>query len=70
MADQNIKVVFSANSLSISYGNQVILQNTSIAVYEKERVGLVGRNGCGKSTFLKIVAGLEKSDTGNVTNRK
>ncbi len=70
MAEQNTPVVFSADSLSVSYGNQVVLQNSSLAVYEKEKIGLVGRNGCGKSTFLKIVAGIEKPDNGNVIRRK
>ena len=70
MAEQNSPVVFSADGLSVSYGNQVVLKNSSLSVYEKERIGLVGRNGCGKSTFLKIVAGIEKPDTGNVIRKK
>lgn len=70
MAELNIQVVFSADNLSISYGNQVILQNSSLTVNKLERIGLVGRNGCGKSTFLKIVAGLEKPDSGDVFKKK
>lgn len=70
MADPNTTVVFSADNLCISYSNQLILKNSSLTVYKMERIGLVGRNGCGKSTFLKIVAGLEKPDSGDVLKKK
>ena len=70
MADPNTQVVFSADNLSISFSSQHILQNSSLTVYKMERIGLVGRNGCGKSTFLKIVAGLEKPDSGDVLKKK
>lgn len=70
MAEQITSVVFSTDNLSVSYGNHLVLQKTSLTVYEKERIGLVGKNGCGKSTFLKIVAGIEKPDTGNVIRKK
>lgn len=70
MADLNTPVVFSADNLCLSYGNQIILQNSSLTVYKMEKIGLVGRNGCGKSTFLKIVAGLEKPDSGDVLKKR
>ena len=70
MPEQNTPVVFSVDTLSISYGNQIALKDASLTVYENEKIGLVGRNGCGKSTFLKIVAGLEKPDTGTVSKKK
>jgi ABC transport system ATP-binding/permease protein len=63
-------VIFSAENLSLSVGEQVLLDNASLTVHEGERIGLVGRNGCGKSSFLKIVNGREKSDDGLVMYKK
>jgi ATP-binding cassette subfamily F protein uup len=62
--------VFSARSLSVSYGAQKILDESSLVVQEGERVGLLGRNGSGKSTFLKIVAGAMQPDSGEVVRRR
>ncbi len=53
--------------LSLSFGSQIIFNNVSLSVTDDQRIGLVGRNGAGKSTFLKIVAGLGKPDSGVIT---
>lgn len=70
MAEQINPAVFSADNLCVSFGNQIILRNSSLTVHKDERIGLVGRNGCGKSTFLKIVAELEKPDSGIVMKKR
>ncbi len=62
--------VFSANSLTVRYGAQTLLDAATLALHEGERVGLVGRNGCGKSTFLRIAAGDLEPDAGDVTSRR
>jgi ABC transport system ATP-binding/permease protein len=62
--------VLSANGLSVRYGVQTLLDNATLALHEGERVGLVGRNGCGKSTFLRICAGELEPDGGEVTRRR
>src|SRR5215203_917429 len=62
--------VFSANSLIVRYGVQTLLDNSTLALHEGERVGLVGRNGCGKSTFLRIAAGDLEPDAGIFTRRR
>ncbi|MDG2123671.1 MAG: ABC-F family ATP-binding cassette domain-containing protein, partial [Verrucomicrobiales bacterium] len=62
--------VFSATELGLSFGLQQILDGATVAVYPGEKVGLVGRNGCGKSSFLKIVAGVESADAGTVAYRQ
>lgn len=58
--------VWSAENLNLSIGRQVIFDDASVAVMEGERLALVGRNGTGKSTLLKIIAGLEKPSSGDI----
>jgi ATP-binding cassette subfamily F protein uup len=62
--------VVSARELTIRYGSQTVLDQTSLNIDEGERLGLVGRNGSGKSTFLQILAGDELPDTGEVVRRR
>ena len=62
--------VLSASSLSIAFGSRPLLEGGTIAILEGERVGVVGRNGCGKSTFLKIAAAAQAPDSGQVTLRR
>jgi ATP-binding cassette subfamily F protein uup len=54
-------------SLSKTYVEKVLLDKASFSIQEKERVGLIGVNGTGKSTLLKIIAGLETADGGTIT---
>ncbi len=44
---------------SISYGNESIIEEINFELYEKDKVAIVGRNGCGKSSFLKSLINLE-----------
>ncbi|WP_108508857.1 ATP-binding cassette domain-containing protein [Polynucleobacter acidiphobus] len=48
----------------LAFGHHPLLDRTNFALEESERVGLIGRNGTGKSSLLKILAGLEKLDDG------
>lgn len=52
--------------LSKSYTERLLFDDTSFSINEGEKVGLIGINGTGKSTLLKIVAGLEEADSGTV----
>lgn len=53
------------DNLSKSY-HTLLFKNLSLTVGDREKIGLVGLNGCGKSTLFKIIAGLEESDAGSV----
>jgi len=67
----NIKpVILSALELEVHFGEQVILDKASLSVHDGDRIGLVGRNGAGKSTFLKIISGLLSPDSGEVAKKK
>ena len=59
--------LWSGEDLSLCIGRQVLLENAAFYINREERIALTGRNGCGKSTFLKIVAGLEKPASGNIS---
>ena len=62
--------LLSANELLLSYGSQNLLEAVTIAVSPGEKVGLVGRNGCGKTSLLKILAGDQRPDGGEVSRRR
>jgi ATP-binding cassette subfamily F protein 3 len=59
--------MIQASGLSKAYGTQVIFDNVGFSVHEGERIGLVGRNGHGKTTLLRIIAGDITPDTGTVS---
>ena len=48
----------------LAFGHVALLDHTDLAIEAAERVGLIGRNGAGKSSLLKILAGMEKADDG------
>jgi ATP-binding cassette, subfamily F, member 3 len=58
--------MLTAHHLYKSYGIQPILQDISFSISNIERVGLIGPNGCGKTTLMRIVAGEEQPDSGTV----
>jgi ATP-binding cassette subfamily F protein uup len=53
-----------------THGEQHLLRGVSLVIGEDDRIGLVGPNGCGKTTLLEIVAGLEPPDEGERTTRR
>jgi ABC transport system ATP-binding/permease protein len=62
--------LLAANDLVVAFNDRVILDHATLALHEGDRVGLVGRNGAGKSTFLKVLAGLRTPDAGEVAARR
>src|ERR1700741_3722466 len=70
MADPSSNSIVSANELVVRYGFQTVLDQATLTIHEGERVGLVGRNGSGKSTFLQIAAGILQPDAGEFIRRR
>ena len=70
MADLSSNALVSATELVVRYGTQTVLDKATLTIHDGERVGLVGRNGCGKSTFLRIAAGALEPDGGQFTRRR
>ncbi|MBI3849139.1 MAG: ABC-F family ATP-binding cassette domain-containing protein [Verrucomicrobia bacterium] len=62
--------ILTATDLVVRYGERAILDSATLGIEEGDRIGLVGRNGCGKTTFLRILAGLQSPDSGNVKRRR
>ena len=64
---KNMSTILTATEITVSYGDRTVLDAATLAIEEGDRIGLVGRNGCGKTTFLRILAGLQSPDSGDVT---
>ena len=59
-------IVLSAQNVAKSFGVNEVLKDVSFTLQQGERMGLVGVNGCGKSTLMRIIAGLETPDSGEI----
>lgn len=62
-----LKALLSTHDVAYATSTQKLFSNISVTVKEKDRIGLIGPNGIGKSTFLKILEGVLESDSGTVT---
>src|SRR5215510_15302602 len=62
--------MLTVHHLHKTYGIQPILQDISFSISNSERVGLIGPNGCGKTTLMRILAGLEQPDSGTVSSTR
>ena len=58
--------LISLENISKNYSEKTLLNNISLGINEGEKIGLIGVNGTGKSTLLKIIAGVEESESGNI----
>lgn len=65
-----MSAILTATDLEVRHNELVVLDRATLAIEEDGRVGMVGRNGCGKSTFLKIIAGQLQPDGGEVVRRR
>ncbi len=62
--------LLSMRDVSVGFGGALVLENINLQIERGERLGLVGRNGVGKSTLLKIIAGELEPDTGTVIRER
>ena len=65
-----MSTIISASEVTVRYNERAILDCATLGIQEGDRIGLVGRNGCGKTTFLKILAGLQAPDSGEVSRAR
>ena len=59
-------MMITLENIRIHIGNKVLLENTSCQITDGQKVGIVGKNGCGKSTLFKLLKGEIETDTGRV----
>ena len=60
-------VLLNAEHISLSWGENTLFDDVSFALEEQDKVGFIGINGTGKSTFLRILAGIQEPDAGTIT---
>ena len=60
-------IILSAQHIAKSFGVNAVLRDVSLTVQQGDRIGLVGVNGCGKSTLMRILVGLDAQDGGEIS---
>ena len=60
--------MLSINDLNLQYGDKHLFKDVAAQVHPEDRIGLIGVNGTGKSTLLKIMCGMQETDPG-IVNR-
>ena len=60
-------MLLSAEHLSINFGSRQLLDNVNFYLNEGDKTGIIGINGTGKSTFLKVLSGAVEPDAGTIT---
>jgi ATP-binding cassette subfamily F protein uup len=65
-----MSTIISASDVTVRYNERAILDDITLGIQAGDRIGLVGRNGCGKTTFLKILAGLLSPDSGEISRQR
>ena len=69
MSQVPLITLLDAADLKVRFNDHEVLKAASLTIRDGDHLGMVGRNGCGKSTFLKILAGRTQPDDGEVTRR-
>ena len=65
-----MSALLSATEIRLSYGYQKLLDGVTLAVAAGEKIGMVGRNGCGKTSLLKILSSVQAPDSGEIALRR
>ena len=62
--------LLAASGISKSYSSRLLFEGVSFEIAPRDKVGLVGVNGCGKTTLFRILTGEEAPDTGSVMKHR
>ncbi len=62
--------IITLKNISLKYGARVLLNGAELGIEEGDRLALIGHNGCGKTSLLKIIAGINEPDSGTVERAK
>jgi ABC transport system ATP-binding/permease protein len=62
--------ILHVENLTKSYGDKILFDDITFSINEKDRIGLIGVNGTGKSTLLKVLAGIDTSEHGKISHSK
>lgn len=60
-------IILNCSNISLSFGEQKILEDVTFSIQAADKIGIVGVNGAGKSTLLKIISGIIKPDSGEIS---
>lgn len=63
--ERQIKMI-SINGITVAYGSYTLLDNINFHISESDKIGLVGKNGAGKSTIMKLICGLQSPTSGQI----
>lgn len=63
------QILLQVESLTKSYGDRLLFGDVTFGINQGDRIGLIAKNGTGKSTMLRIIAGMEEPDSGNIIRR-
>ena len=58
--------VLTVDHISKSYGEKILFEDVSFGIETGDKIGIIGVNGTGKSTFMNVVAGIEPPDSGSI----
>ena len=70
MSKQSGGVLVTAHNISVRFSEHTVLDGATLNIHDNDKVGLIGNNGCGKSTLMKVIAGVITPDAGKVSRQR